>query len=316
MLTVIGEALIDVVNKPDQPAKAHPGGSPMNVAVGVSRLGHQVEFIGRFGNDDYGHMIAEHLTDSGVKIPFTADEKKTSVAQANIGESGSADYDFDIDWSLDSATEELAHAVHHSSAIHVGSIGSMLEPGAAQVLKTVCEAEKTALISYDPNCRPAIIPDIAQARSWAEAIVSHTDFVKASDEDLLWLYPEQTIEESAKAWLELGASLVAVTRGEQGVWAINKTTSPGGVEIPAHRVDVIDTVGAGDSLMAAFLAYLLDQRVEGEKAAEDLAEMPAQEITKMLTFAATAAGITVSRAGANPPTRDEFNEVLGSSSLR
>lgn len=310
MLTVIGEALVDIVNKPNQPSQTHPGGSPMNVAVGVSRLGHEAEFIGHWGKDQHGELIVAHLKDSGVKIPFTADAPKTSVAQANIGETGAADYQFDIAWSLETATDELTYATEHSTAIHVGSIGAMLEPGASQVLQTVQDAAASALISYDPNCRPSIIPDSSQAREWAEKIVAHSDLIKASDEDLLWLYPHRSLPESARAWLAEGASMLVITRGELGVFAINEATAPHGVEIPAHRVEVADTVGAGDSLMAALLAYLLDQGIEGAEAKEKLAQMPAEEITQMLTFATVAAGITVSRPGANPPSRQELNQAL------
>ena len=186
----------------------------------------------------------------------------------------------------------------------------MLEPGASSVVQTVKDAAETALISYDPNCRPTIIPDSSQARAWAESVVPHTDLIKASDEDLLWLYPNRSIEETAQAWLEKGASLVVVTRGEMGVYAINSSMAPSGVEIPAFRVEVADTVGAGDSLMAALIAYLLDRDIEGAAAAEKLAALSVDELKKMLTYATTAAGITVSRAGANPPSREELEEVL------
>ncbi len=311
MLTVIGEALVDVVNRSSEPAHAHPGGSPMNVAVGVARLGHEAEFVGRYGADNYGSMIEEHLQDSGVQLPVGADQKKTSVAQAHIGESGAAEYEFEIDWSLDNAKQTLARAAKESAAIHVGSIGAMLEPGASVVVETVRAASGSALISYDPNCRPSIIPDASQARTWAERIVPEAGVVKASDEDLLWLYPHRTVEETAKAWLSMGASLVIVTRGELGMWALNAATAPSGVEIPAVTVQVADTVGAGDSLMAALLAFLLDRGIEGASAAVQLARLTASELEEMLHFAASAAAITVSRAGANPPTRAELEEFLG-----
>lgn len=311
MLTVIGEALVDVVQRPGAETAAHPGGSPMNVAVGVSRLGHQAQFIGRYGSDDHGKLIDEHLRASGVQLPVGADDKKTSVAQANIGADGAAEYEFDIDWSLDGAAEKLAEVATSASAVHVGSIGAMLEPGASTVLETVRKASATALISYDPNCRPTIVPDASVARNWAESIVRYSDVVKASDEDLLWLYPQRSIEESAKAWIELGASLVIVTRGELGPWALTRKTSPAGVAMPAYRVEVADTVGAGDSLMAALLAALMDRDITGKGARAKLELLGKDEIKGILTFAATAAGITVSRAGANPPTREELNTVLG-----
>lgn len=313
MLTVIGEALVDVVQRPGAETAAHPGGSPMNVAVGLARLGHDAQFIGRYGKDDHGTLIDEHLRASGVHLPVGADEKKTSVAQATIGADGAADYKFDIDWSLDGAAEKLADVAAGATAVHVGSIGAMLEPGASAVLETVRKASANALISYDPNCRPTIVPDASVARTWAESIVRYSDVVKASDEDLLWLYPQRSLEESAKAWLELGASLVVVTRGELGPWAITQKTSPAGVAMPAYRVEVADTVGAGDSLMAALLAALLDRGIEGRGARATLQLMSKDELKEILTFVATAAGITVSRPGANPPTREELEATLARS---
>lgn len=313
MLTVIGEALVDVVQRPGAETAAHPGGSPMNVAVGLARLGHDAQFIGRYGKDDHGTLIDEHLRASGVHLPVGADEKKTSVAQATIGEDGAADYEFDIDWSLEGAAEKLADVAAGATAVHVGSIGAMLEPGASTVLDTVRKASANALISYDPNCRPTIVPDASVARKWAESIVRYSDVVKASDEDLLWLYPQRSLEESAKAWLELGASLVVVTRGELGPWAVTQKTGPAGVAMPAYRVEVADTVGAGDSLMAALLAALLDRGIEGKDARATLQLMSKDELKEILTFAATAAGITVSRPGANPPTREELEATLARS---
>lgn len=310
MLTVIGEALVDVVQRPGLESHAHPGGSPMNVAVGVSRLGHPAQFIGRYGKDSYGQLIDAHLRESGVLLPVGADAKKTSVAQATIGETGAAEYDFDIDWSLDAAQAALEEVGREATAVHVGSIGAMLEPGASLVLETIKAAAPHALISYDPNCRPSIVPDSSEARRWAESIVRHTDVVKASDEDLLWLYPNRTLEESAQAWLDLGASLVVVTRGELGPWALTHKTSPDGLALPAYRVEVADTVGAGDSLMAALIAALLDRGIEGEGARAAVALLEKEELKEILAFAAVAAGITVSRPGANPPTRDELNAVF------
>lgn len=310
MLTVIGEALVDIVQRDGEAAHTHPGGSPMNVAVGVSRLGHDAQFIGRYGQDEHGAMIDEHLRASGVKLPVGADRKPTSTAQANIGQDGAADYEFNIDWSLDGAFQTLEAVVSDASAIHVGSIGAMLEPGASDVVRTVTAARETALISYDPNCRPSIIPDASEARRWAESIVEVSDLIKASDEDLLWLYPHRTLEETAQAWLEKGAALVVVTRGELGPWALTRATAPQGVAVDAYRVDVADTVGAGDSLMAALLANLLDRGITGIGARAQLEALTAEEISEILHFSATAAGITVSREGANPPTREELDEVL------
>lgn len=310
MLTVIGEALVDIVKRPDQPEHAYPGGSPMNVAIGVSRLGHKTQFIGRYGDDENGKMIDAHLRDSGVLLPVGADDKKTSTAQANIGETGAAEYEFDLDWSLDAAKDTLREVAETATAIHVGSIGAMLEPGATTVVETLQAADGTALITYDPNCRPTIIPDSSVARDWAQRIIKHADVVKASDEDLLWLYPNRTLEDTAKAWLEAGVNLVIVTRGEMGPCAFTKSVASQGVAVPAHKVEVADTVGAGDSLMAALITTLLDRGIEGADASTKIEELTEDDLKEILTFSATAAGITVSRAGAHPPTREELETVL------
>ncbi|MFW0182044.1 carbohydrate kinase family protein [Rothia sp. CCM 9417] len=310
MLTVIGEALVDLVQRPGVESHAHPGGSPMNVAVGVSRLGHETQFIGRYGSDAYGDLIEEHLRASGVILPVGADAKKTSVAQAKTGETGATDYEFDIDWSLDAAEATLEEVAKKATAVHVGSIGAMLEPGASAVLETVRQAAPHALISYDPNCRPTIVSDVSVARERAENLVRYAHVVKASDEDLLWLYPHRALEESARAWLDLGASLVVITRGEMGPWALTRKTSPEGLALPAYRVEVADTVGAGDSLMAALLAALLDRDIEGKDARAAIELLSKDDLKEILAFSVVAAGITVSRQGANPPTREELDAVL------
>ncbi|MCP3425691.1 carbohydrate kinase [Rothia sp. AR01] len=306
MLTVIGEALIDIVRGEGVSPRAHPGGSPMNVAVGLSRLGHRTLFVGRYGRDEHGAALEAHLREAGVELPVGPDDAPTSVAEATMDSRGSMSYDFQLDWNLEAAADRLADILADTELLHVGSIGAMLEPGASTVLEAVRQAAPHALISYDPNCRPSIVPDSSEARGWAESVVEHADVVKASDEDLLWLYPGRTIEESAQAWLDAGASLVVVTRGELGPWAVSRGTGPEGVRVPAHRVEVADTVGAGDSLMAALISALVDRGISGAGAAERVAALGEVEVAEILAYAAKAAGITVSRAGANPPTREEL----------
>ncbi|WP_129656764.1 carbohydrate kinase family protein [Rothia halotolerans] len=306
MLTVIGEALIDIVRSGDRGSRAHPGGSPMNVAVGLARLGHRTLFVGRYGRDENGALLESHLRESGVELPVGPDDAPTSVAEATMDQRGSMSYDFQLDWNLDAAADQLGEILAGTEMLHVGSIGAMLEPGASTVLDAVRAAASHALVSYDPNCRPTIVPDSSQARGWAESVVEHADVVKASDEDLLWLYPGRTVEETARAWLEAGASLVVVTRGELGPWALSRGTGPEGVRVPAHQVEVADTVGAGDSLMAALISALVDRGISGAGASERVAGLGDAEVSGILAYAAKAAGITVSRPGANPPTREEL----------
>ena len=309
MLTVIGEALVDVVHKQGEQTHAYPGGSPMNVAVGVSRLGHPTQFVGHYGADGYGRAISEHLDASGVNVPFAPTAARTSTAQAHIGQDGAAEYEFNIDWSLDALADELVELARTSQALHTGSIAAMLEPGAHVVANALTAARESALISYDPNCRPSIVSDRAAAQEWAERFVGLASVVKASDEDLTWLYPDRSLAETARAWVALGAELVVLTRGERGPIAYTRAY-PEGIEEPAYRVQVADTVGAGDSLMAALICGLLDRGIAGSGARAKVAALEREEISELLRFSATAAGITVSRSGANPPNRHELFAVL------
>jgi fructokinase len=309
MLTVIGEGLVDVVQR-SSGIEAHVGGSPLNVAVGLARLGHPVQFIGRYGRDAYGDSVAAHLRASSVMLPLAPDGLPTSVASALVDDDGGATYTFDLTWELPGLGERLPFMLQGSTLLHTGSIATMLAPGAAEVLAAVEHAHPASTISFDPNCRPSIITDADYARRQAEKFVTLSDIVKASDEDLAWLYPGVDPLESARRWLTLGGAegpaLVVVTRGAAGPWGI---TAAGEAEFAAPRVEVADTVGAGDSFMAALLSAVVDRGLDGAQNRADLRALPAEGLTALLAHASRAAAVTVSRAGANPPTRAELNHV-------
>ncbi|WP_426989256.1 PfkB family carbohydrate kinase [Pseudarthrobacter sp. Y6] len=309
MLTVIGEGLVDVVQRASG-IEAHVGGSPLNVAVGLARLDHPVQFIGRYGRDAYGDSVAAHLRSSSVMLPLGPDELPTSVATAVVDDDGAATYTFDLAWELPALADRLAFMLQGTTLLHTGSIATMLAPGAAAVLAAVEHAHPAATISFDPNCRPSIISDVDYARRQAEKFVTLSDVVKASDEDLEWLYPGVDVLESARRWLSLGGSegpsLVVVTRGAAGPWGI---TAAGEAAIDAPRVEVADTVGAGDSFMAALLSGIVDRGLDGAQNRKDLRQLPAEGLAELLAHAARAAAVTVSRPGANPPTRGELNAV-------
>lgn len=309
MLTVIGEGLVDVVQRASG-IEAHVGGSPLNVAVGLARLDHPVQFIGRYGRDAYGDAVAAHLRASSVMLPQGPDELPTSVATALIDDDGAATYTFDLAWELPNLADRLAFMLQGTTLLHTGSIATMLAPGATTVLAAVEYAHPSATISFDPNCRPSIITDADYARRQAEKFASLADVVKASDEDLEWLYPGEDPLDSARKWLALGGAagpaMVVVTRGSAGPWGI---TAAGEAAFPAPQVDVADTVGAGDSFMAALLSGIVDRGLDGAQNRKDLRELPAEGLAELLAHAARAAAVTVSRPGANPPTRAELNTV-------
>lgn len=307
MLTVIGETLIDEVLSDTASPRVHVGGSPMNVAVGLARLGHPAQFVGRFGNDDYGRLIQQHLRDNSVLSPFSPDAHPTSVATARLNPAGGASYEFQLVWDLPELHGYATDLLNGTTLLHTGSIAAMLTPGAAEVLRLVEQAHPLATISYDPNCRPTIIRDADFAREAAERFVALADVVKASDEDLEWLYPERSALDSARAWLAEGCSLVVVTRGSKGPWAV---CAAGEVEVGAPTTSVVDTVGAGDSFMAALLGALVDLELDGAHRREELRRITQEQLTTVLAYAARAAAVTVSRAGANPPTRSELGEHL------
>jgi fructokinase len=309
MLTVIGEGLVDVVQR-SSGIEAHVGGSPLNVAVGLARLGHPVQFIGRYGRDAYGESVAAHLKASSVMLPQAPDGLPTSVATALVDDDGAATYTFDLAWELPGLAERLPFMLQGTTLLHTGSIATMLAPGAADVLAAVEHSHPSATISFDPNCRPSIITDADYARRQAEKFVTLSDVVKASDEDLAWLYPGVDVLDSARRWLSLGGAegpaMVVVTRGAAGPWGI---TAAGETEFAAPRVEVADTVGAGDSFMAALLSGVVDRGLAGAQNRADLRALPAEGLAALLAHASRAAAVTVSRAGANPPTRAELNRV-------
>jgi fructokinase len=309
MLTVIGEALVDVVQR-SSGTQAHVGGSPLNVAVGLARLDHPVQFIGRYGRDAYGESVAAHLKSSSVLLPLGPDGLPTSVAAASLDDDGAASYTFDLAWELPDLAGRLPLMLQANTLLHTGSIATLLAPGAAQVLSAVEHAHPSSTISFDPNCRPSIIADADYARHHVEKFVNLADVVKASDEDLEWLYPGVDPMDSARRWLSLGGSegpaMVVVTRGAAGPWAVN---AAGEAQVPAPPVKVVDTVGAGDSFMAALLSGIVDLGLDGAQNRKDLRGISAGRLRELLAHAAAAAAVTVSRAGANPPTRAELSTM-------
>lgn len=309
-LAVIGECLVDVVESETSAPKSHVGGSPFNVAVGLSRLGHEVVFAGRRGNDDYGRMIARSLRAQSITSLLEADELPTSVATATLDPTGQASYTFALDWVLPPADElqemfkQTAGEIDH---LHTGSLAAVIAPGSEVVQTVLAQQRETSTISYDPNYRPTLVPNREEARQQVEACVALADVIQASTDDIELLYPERSHLDTMKAWLELGPGLVTVTRGASGAMALARS---GFAEQEAFPVDVADTVGAGDSFMAATLSTLRHQGLLGAQNRQALRDISAEGVAAVLRTAAQAAAITSSRFGAQPPTAKELSEIL------
>lgn len=304
---IIGESLIDVTCRADGTVSETPGGGPFNIAVGVSRLAVSTSLLTSIGTDARGHMLVERLRGDGVN-GFFHGVPETSVARAQLDLNGIASYEFDIDGSFE-LTPEMWRALDSADVVHTGSIAAHYGAGAATVLEAFTTRRGKSLATYDPNCRPSITPDAQIACRQAESFVAASDMVKASDEDMEWLYPGVPIAEVARHWLMLGANLVVVTRGADGLWGI---TSRGvEVTVSASSTQLVDTIGAGDSAMAALIAGAIQRGAVEERARTVLSSLTADDLRGMLEEAALAAGITCSRAGANPPTAAELGRQLG-----
>jgi fructokinase len=307
MITVIGESLVDIISDPhrEAPPQAHPGGSPLNVAVGTARLGLATTLVTHYAGDPYGDMIEEHLSANGVAA-IMGGAAPTSTATALLGPDGGATYAFNISWDINGAVLPALEAVQDSKHVHTGSIAAVVAPGDQATLALLAAATGHATISYDPNCRPGISPDVAAARAQAERFVAASDIVKASDEDLAWLYPDRTPEETLAAWLELGPAIVAVTRGAAGPAILSRR---GRVEMPAATITVADTVGAGDSFMAALISGLDQLSALGAGGRQRLQALTVDELRALAGYANRAAAITCSRPGANPPRTAELDPL-------
>jgi fructokinase len=295
---VVGEALVDVVRR-DGDDLVHPGGSPLNVAVGLRRLGVSTTLHSTFGADPHGVAIAQHLEESDVAVtPSTVSDRETSVALATIDDGGAATYSFSIDW--DPAGIDIPEGSF--DIVHTGSIGAALEPGATMVEALLTALRPTTIVTFDPNVRPALMGSPEQALPRIERLIALADVVKASDEDVAWLYPDAPVAEVLQRWRALGPALVVVTRGGEGADAL---AASGPVHVPAFVTKVSDTIGAGDSFMAGLIWALSTLGMLHAGRRDDLRALTAADATRVVSTGARCAGITVSRPGADPPTADE-----------
>jgi fructokinase len=314
MVFVIGEALIDLVLDADGAAQggsrnytAHPGGSPYNVAIGLARLGQPTQLLARLAQDAFGRQLRWHAVANGVDVSSAVNASEPStLAVVGLDEDQNAIYDFYLngtaDWQW--TDDELVRLPVDVDWVHTGSLASWTAPGAARIearLAALRSGSGQPIISYDPNVRPALMPDRDAAVAVIERLVALSDVVKASAEDLAWMYPERAIADALVDWRALGASVVVVTDGGQGAHAVGSDGET--FTVPAPRVSIVDTVGAGDAFMAGLInALARTGLLAGAIAAESL--------RPVIEEAALVAALTCQRAGANPPTAAELSAAL------
>ena len=307
-MLVIGESLIDVFyDSTDEVCARQPGGSPLNVAIGLSRLGRDVSLLTRVGNDADGKIILDYCGKENVKLlEGSITTAPTSLAHAHFAADLSAIYSFDIHSDYPHPpTDETQRAALLAKAprlIHFGSIGAHLAPGSETLKEWLAFYKRTSTISYDPNVRLDLCGPEEHLRSQIEDFIPYIDIFKSSYEDLTAVYGNVPATQLAQKFLAAGVKICVITYGPDGLEIFTKRHQ---VRMPAIQVDVVDTVGAGDSLMSALIDGLARMSVLGPEDENGLANIPRGMLVSLGAFAATAASITVCRRGANPPTRKE-----------
>jgi fructokinase len=311
MLLSCGDALVDFlpVKSTDGRDAIVPvvGGSCLNIAVGMARLGAPTGFVGGISTDLFGRMIADHAMASQVELDYTtrSDHQTTLAFVRTVA--GEPQYAF-----YDEATASRNWTYRRSSipfdqieAIHIGSTTLIDEKTAAETLAMVEDFSGSATISFDPNCRPNLVKHKARYVDRMEAFAATAAIVRMSDVDFEFLYGGGDHAAKAQSLIEKGVSLVVVTRGIKGAQAWHRQA--GAIDVPAPAVNVVDTIGAGDSFQAALLFAL---RVIGRIETGSLAQMNSDELRRVLSFASICAAFTCGRAGADPPRQSDVRAGL------
>ena len=297
VILVAGESLVDRVLRPDGTSSEHPGGGPYNSARTIGRLGQDVSLASVLGDDERGRLCLDGLVTSGVNIDQVhIVELPTTVAAAVLDQAGAATYTFDFETSAARQLHDLVVPLG-TSFLHVGTLALVLEPFASAVQSAIDSLAPGVALLVDPNCRPSVVSDAASFLGHVRAAVSRADVVKLSDDDLDYL---RTLDPSFPGPLELldaGTSCVLYTRGSAGVDVMGPW---GQTNVPSPKVKVADTVGAGDSLSGGFVAWWTQSQLQRTDLTRQGAVVSATE------YAVRVAAITVSRVGAEPPTREDL----------
>jgi fructokinase len=294
---VVGEVLIDSIPNGNV-HMAVVGGGPANTAKALAKLGVKTYFIDGISNDEYGQMAKAELLSANVLLDYAQySNKPTCTAKVTLTSSGSASYEFAIE---DTATFNFSELwlpdpqTYKPLLIHIGTLATVIEPGASVLYDWTQSVAQVAPIVFDPNIRPAVLGDRQEYVKKVEKWVEISSAVKVSDEDLNWLYPGKAIDEIVSKWIETGVQLILVTLGDKGITAYRENEQ---VSVNAVEVVVADTVGAGDTVGAVLVEAIVNIGLD---------KLTGEALQTMLHRAAKAAAITVSRSGANPPTLKEI----------
>jgi len=295
---VVGEVLIDLIPYTDQHL-AVVGGGPANTAKALAKLGVKTYFIDGVSNDEYGQMAKGELLTANVLLDYAQySNKPTCTAKVTLSKSGGATYEFIIEGTatFDFSTSWLPDPQSLKPLLlHIGTLATVIEPSASVLFEWVQSVANVAPIVFDPNIRPAVLGDRVEYVKKVEKWVAISSAVKVSDEDLNWLYPGKAIDEIVNEWLEEGVQLVVVTLGNKGITAYRKNEQ---VSVDAVKVVVADTVGAGDTVGAVLVEAIVKNGLD---------RLTGEVLKSMLNRATKAAAITVSRTGANPPSKEEID---------
>ena len=320
MILVIGEALIDLIGRSDSHGEytAVVGGANANVALALARRGDEQQFLGRISQDGFGQQIRQRLVSNSVNLDFSISaQEQTSLAVATIADSGSASYSFYVngtaDWGWTSAELPSLETIQElgAHAIQYGCLTMAMEPGNKVIEAWLAEifAADTQTLSHDLNIRSALGFDRAKELKRVLRVNKFSHIVKASDADLEWLFdlPEGSdVDQISSDW-SAGGKLVIITRGGEGASIFRSGAK---LDVLAPRINLADTVGAGDTFMANFLGELLDRDGLGSDPMARLERLSDEEITAAGNFAAYAAAIVCERKGCEPPTKRETAQRL------
>ena len=290
---VVGEALIDLVPGSSGTAKAIVGGGPANTAKALAGLGFSTSFIGGISSDAFGGLIKEELRDAGVDLSLAKfSDYPTATAKVLLDGSGKAVYSFQLDETATFSFSRGWLPAGEPDVIHIGTLATIVEPGATELYEWI--KGFNAPIVFDPNVRITVLDDVDRYRDAVEKWIGISSVVKVSEEDIALLYGGRDYVSVAREWIEKDVDLVVITRGESGLVGL---TSESSVEVPGVSVEVVDTIGAGDTVGAIVVEAIVEH---GLKALKN------ERLTLVLERAAKAAAITCSRAGAKPPMREEL----------